>query len=455
MTDETPQGEKPFGGKPRRRTPTIDLKATEVADQQGRTVAGAETADTPASPSVASEHPAAAAQPEDETQVRAAEVAQNEAAEASAQTSATSTTEAETAPPPPARPTSRTPWLFFAAGVVGALVAATVLLGPGLYYARNVDAIDARVADLEQQLRNQAARPLPSGTDAATVSDLAGRVAKLEKTLASLPTSPPDPAFANRISAVEGQLKAISEMVSLLERRSDEANAVSREAKQRADTTAAAHADLAQKLDRPVERGEFESLASRLSALDGTTKTLQAEIVKRPQSNDQQGRLSIAATALKGAVERGDPFPAELAAVKAFGGDPKLTAALEPFAGSGVPGTAALARELVSILPALREAAGAASHGGGFIEKLQANAQKLVRIRPTEETAGTDAPAILGRVDFRASQGDIAGALAELLNLPPSARAPAEAWIKQAQARANAVASGRQLEAKALASLSK
>jgi len=456
MTDESAQGEKPSGGKPRRRQPTIDLKATEVADQQGRTGAGAETADTPASASVASEHPAATAQPEGETQVKAAEVAQNEAAaEASAQTSATSAAEAETAPPPPARPTSRTPWLFFAAGAVGALVAAIVLLGPGLFYARNVDAIDTRVADLQQQLRAQAARPLPAGTDAGALNDLAGKIAKLETALANLPTSLPDPAFANRISAVEGQLKAVSEMLGILERRSDEASAVAREAKQRADTTAAAFADLAQKLNRPVERGEFDSLSTRLSALDDAMKALQTEIAKRPQSNDQPGRLAIAATALKNAVERGDPFAAELAAVKSLGADAKLTGALDTFAGSGVPSTATLARELTAIMPALRESAGVANRGGSILEKLQANAERLVRIRPTEEAAGSDTSAILGRIDFRASQGDIAGALAELANLSPSARAPAEAWIKRAQARANAVASSRQLEANALASLSK
>jgi hypothetical protein len=443
------------GGKPkaRRRAPTIDLTATEAAAEQQATASpGTERPEAAETASLSSAHPAHAAQPEEAAQVKP--VSQNEqVAETSAQATATPSAEAESVSPSPTKSPSKLPWLFFGAGAVGAAVAAIVLLGPGLYYARNMNALVARVADLEQ-LRNVTAPPLPPGTDASTINDLAGRVAKLETAIANLPTSPPDPAFANRISAVEGQLKALSEMVGILERRSDEANAVAREAKQRAETTAAALAELARKLNQPVERSEVDALANRLSALERTAKALEGEITKRPPSNDQQGRLATAATALRTAVERGDPFAAELAAVKFLGADRKLTGDLDTFAASGVPSTATLARELLLIMPALRDSARVGNHGS-FLEKLQANAEKLVRVRPLEETAGTDTAAILGRIEFRASQRDIAGALAELASLPAPARVPAEAWIKRAQARTTAVASSRELEANALASLSK
>ena len=53
-----------------------------------------------------------------------------------------------------------------------------------------------------------------------------------------------------------------------------------------------------------------------------------------------------------------------------------------------------------------------------IVWRLQANAEKLVRIRPIEETSGNDPLAIVARIEIRAAQADIAGALAELAKLP-------------------------------------
>jgi hypothetical protein len=451
-----PAGEKPLGGKGRRRAPTIDLAATEVAAKQQATKSpDAERAEEPEAASLSSAHPANTAQPEEAAQVKTEPVSQNEQAGETAQQTATSSAEAESVPPSTTKSAAKMPWVFIGAGVVGAAVAAIVLIVGGLYLGRDMNALDARVADLEQQISDPALRPLPPGTDASTLNDLAGRVTKLETAIANLPTSPSDPAFANRIAGLEGQLKALSETVGILGRRNDEAGAAARDAKQRAEATAAALAELTQKLNRPVERGEFDSLTNQLTAVERAVKTLEAEAAKRPPSNDSNGRLAIAATVLNTAVERGGPFVAELAAVKSLGGDPKLTGELDAFAGAGVPSTAMLARELLLIIPALRESVGVTNHGGSFLEKLQASAEKLVRVRPLEAASGGDSTAILERIEFRASQGDVAGALAELANLPPAARAPAEAWIKRAQTRANAVESSRRIEANALASLSK
>ena len=116
--------------------------------------------------------------------------------------------------------------------------------------------------------------------------------------------------------------------------------------------------------------------------------------------------------------------------------DPKILAPLEPFATTGVPTAAVLARELLGLTPALPQAAGAPGARRRFLEKLQAGAEKLVRIRPLDEVAGNDPAAIVARIEVKASQADISGALAELAKLPAVARAPAEAWIKKAQLRA-------------------
>ena len=106
--------------------------------------------------------------------------------------------------------------------------------------------------------------------------------------------------------------------------------------------------------------------------------------------------------------------------------------------------------------PALYQAAGVAQReGGGFLERLQANAERLVRIRPIEEVPGNEPATIIARIEMKAVHSDVAGALAELAKLPPAARAPAEAWIKRAEARAVAVEASRRFAAETLAALGK
>jgi hypothetical protein len=76
-------------------------------------------------------------------------------------------------------------------------------------------------------------------------------------------------------------------------------------------------------------------------------------------------------------------------------------------------------------------------------------------VRRTDEAAGSDTPSILARIESDAQRGDVSAALSEMSKLPPEIRAPAESWIKKAQARAAALAAGRALTANALAGLSK
>jgi hypothetical protein len=84
---------------------------------------------------------------------------------------------------------------------------------------------------------------------------------------------------------------------------------------------------------------------------------------------------------------------------------------------------------------------------------LQANAEKLVRIRPIEEFAGDDPAAIIARIEARAAQADLAGALAELAKLPPGLRAGAQGWIAKTEARNAAVELSRRFAADAVAAL--
>ncbi|MEI9805995.1 MAG: hypothetical protein WDN48_18490 [Pseudolabrys sp.] len=120
-----------------------------------------------------------------------------------------------------------------------------------------------------------------------------------------------------------------------------------------------------------------------------------------------------------------------------------------------MPTQAALAQELRALLPGMIKTAGTPAPEGGFIERLQANAGKLVRIRPVDAPPGDDTAAILARLEIDASHADIPAALADLGKLPEAARAPAQAWIAKAQGRQAALTAARAFAADTAQALGK
>jgi hypothetical protein len=303
----------------------------------------------------------------------------------------------------------------------------------------------ARLAKLETQL---AAAPKDD-------PQLQARLAKLEAQLGA--PRPQDPQLLARIVAAEAAVKTLADVAASREKRSDDIAALAAEARDRAASAVSA-AEAAQKARAASSdsRADVDELTKRLAALEQSARAGQAELARRISADDAKGRLAIAAIALRDAAESGMPFTAELAAVKSLAGDAAALAALEPFAAAGVPSAASLGRELAGLMPAVWKAA--RKEGplpGTFLERLQSNAEKIVRIRPAGEAVGDDPASVGARVETRAGNADIRGALAELAKLPPDARAPAEGWIKKAQARNAAIAAARNLSQSALGALVK
>jgi hypothetical protein len=118
-----------------------------------------------------------------------------------------------------------------------------------------------------------------------------------------------------------------------------------------------------------------------------------------------------------------------------------------------VPSSATLSQELAGLIKPMLRTADATRREGGLIERMQASAESLVRVRPVGDVPGDDRDAILARVEQRAAQGNAAGVLAELAKLPPQVRAPAEPWIAKVEARDKAIEASRRLAAEAIAAL--
>jgi hypothetical protein len=346
------------------------------------------------------------------------------------------------------------PWSRAVAGAAGVLL--LLLLIVALWPRRDggMNVLDARITRAEQAVRDLAVRPPPPTVDPKAFEDLTGRLARLEAAVAAPRPPVSDPALLNRLAALEADYRSASERLGLLARRNDELSVIAGDVRQRNDANAAALAEFAQRVARiappAIAREEVDALANRIATLEGELRGRGIG-----ETADRALRLAVVAAVLRAAVERGDPFAAELKAAQSLVADAAALAPLEAFARSGTPAAAVLARELLALAPSLLQGPATPARDGGFLERLQASAEKMVRIRPVDEMPGDDPAAVVARIEIRAAQADLAGALTELAKLPASLRAPAQAWIVKAQARNAAVELSRRFAADAVAALGK
>jgi len=298
--------------------------------------------------------------------------------------------------------------------------------------------------------------PSPAAQNNAATPDVTARLDKIERTVQAQRN---DPALGNRVAELAAQTKSLADNLAALTRRVDDLAATSQSAGKQADTAlnaaeAAKSASEAAGKDQ-LRRDDIAPLAARIMALESAVKGLAAATapLAAAGANDRSARLTVAAEALRAAVESGAPYQSELNAVRALGVDQNATTALEPFAASGVPSAAALSRELGSLVPALQDASEPRSGDATFLDRLKTNAQKLVRVTPLNAPPGDDPQTVVDRIRLDATHADIAAARAGLNALPDAAKPLAEAWSKKADARDAAVAASRKIAADALAAL--
>ncbi|HXW23176.1 MAG TPA: hypothetical protein VEK73_00395, partial [Xanthobacteraceae bacterium] len=410
---------QPPGGR-RREPPVIEGTATEVASEPM----------TPPAPEPAVEpEPASTAAPDAHAAPRG-----------------------EDRPPPAGRSPRDAARPMIAGGAAGLAVALLTLAAWWLFAAHKLHddtaALAGKVAALDAQMQQRPQmQKEPAAGDAEALDDLRARVdaidaslhrlddrlARAESALATARSAPIDPALLDRLGAAESAQWALAATVADLRQRIEQASTAK---------TAGPQGDAA-------ARGEIEALAARVAALEHAERAPD----QPPTAADRAVRLAVVATALQAAVARGTPFAAELAAAKALGADAAVLVPLEA-AAAGVPRAEALAQDLDKLAPAMLAAVAPPAHDDGILGRLQANAERLVRVRPVGEAAGDDPAAGLARAVAKAQRADIAGALAEVERLPAAVQAPAADWIKAAKARTAALEAARQLVATSLAALS-
>jgi len=473
MPDDKNEPNRPSGAASGRsnRPTTIDLKATEISPEPAPKPEP-EPATAPVSQAPGTEGGGSKG---DEAPRQAEKAADKPAADAATSGDAP---RPDPAPPVYPAPPARSPWsaigialasvVFFAGGLAAGYWWATHATPPVAASggeSRSAELL-ARIDRIETQL--DAARKntpqldarlskLESALKAAPATDpqLQERLAKLESQLAAPRAD--DPQLLARIAAAESAVKTLTDMMTAREKRNDELAALARDAHERASSAiTAAEAAKNTQAASPEARADLEAVAKRIATLEETARGGQAELARRMATEDAKGRFALTAIALRDAVDKGAPFAAELASAKSHAADAASVAVLEPYASTGVPSAQALGRELSSLMPALWKAArGTTPQTGTFLERLQANAGNIIRIRPAGDVAGDDHDSIRARIEARAATADIDNALSELMKLPPEVRAPAEAWIKKAQARNAAVTAARNIAQTAIGALAK
>jgi hypothetical protein len=477
-------GETSVPTPPRRRPPTIDLKATEVVSASAAE-AGADPLPGPLSG----------------TDPPPADPAANAHIGTEADEGADMAASVEAGSERRARPGVR-PAVVIGAGIAGASIAAVAgaliwglgLLPPSIRLANDeaIAPVVARVAALEHQLAELEARP--AAASSSEFQESQARLTKLEDeigrqhdatearlaTLEAAPAAPnPAPQLADlqsRIAKLEAKAaappaaadQAQLDRLSALDRRVDQAASTARDAANRAAAAEQAVranggaeeglAKLQSGLDRLAARvNSLDGLAARVGALESSSKGIEQRLAKMATAaaSDRALGLGLATIDLRMAVERGTPFVDELAAVKQLEPDPALVAPLEALAPTGIPSVAALSRDLAKLEPTILQATQDTDHEGSVLARLEARASRLVRIRPVDAAPGTDPETVLVRAEAAAGRGDISGAVAELDHLPENLRASAAGWINAARARVAALDAARRLSASALAALTK
>jgi len=339
------------------------------------------------------------------------------------------------------------------AGPVGALVGAVAVaaIGAGLWFAGVVPG------------RNAA----PASPPTSAMLAISAQLNQIQTALAARPAAvPADSALNSRVTALDAQIKALGDQVAALNRRLDGIAVAAQSAREHADAAVAAAQSAGKRADdaaaaaksalqNSATRSDLDALANRIAALESAIKTLSNTAAhSAPNSGDHAARAAVAAEALRAAVDRGAPFTAELATVKALGGDQGAIAALQPFAAGGVPTDAELIHQLAQLMPKLEPppAPAPASTGGGFLGGLESHAKSLVSITPVGAPAAQPSSA-LARLNADAAHADIAAALTDIANLPPATKSLAEPWAQQVNARNAALAACHRIAAAALAEL--
>jgi hypothetical protein len=249
------------------------------------------------------------------------------------------------------------------------------------------------VEDLRGELSRLSETVAAGGGDSAALDAMQARLAKIEQSIADLPAGGDTEAISSALADVTEQVGSI----------------------------------------RSALDGLNASTQEKFAAIDESLASLGARIDE--QENEPGVALAIAASALKAAIDRGQPFANELETFARLAPDAPEIEALRSYAATGVPTAAAIAGETDAVAQRIIAAAKPDNANAGLLDRLWASAESLITVRPIGAVEGDSVPAIVARMEAAIKNGDYAAASAEYETLPDGARAAGADFIAKVKAR--------------------
>lgn len=264
-----------------------------------------------------------------------------------------------------------------------------------------------------------ASTPLTTPGNDAKLADLDRRVTDIDTRLAALASAPAKPAAetTSALNAQSARLGRIEETLAALDRR-------------------------------------LGGLEQKLSEPKADTRAPEAPDIAATKSVSDAAARTVVAQGLLAAVQNGEPFATQVAALRSLGADEKSVARLATLANGGVPTLAQLRAGFAELRPKLHPQI-KIDPNATWSEKMLTRLTSLVSIRPAGERAGASPEAVASRADAALARGEVAAALTEMRTLAPPDSAIAKDWIDAAARRVDAEADARALVASSLATLAK
>jgi hypothetical protein len=201
---------------------------------------------------------------------------------------------------------------------------------------------------------------------------------------------------------------------------------------------------LEQRAPQGAEPGQLAALADAASTLNAGMAELRARLEKlearigEAEGSPAGAALLLALGQLRGALDSGRPFAAELATVKRLAqARPELGPAIDALSGAAASGIASLGaltqRFTQEVAPALLRAP-PPPESEGIGERIMARLRSLVVIHRIGDTHDPVESAV-ERAEAALNGNDLAGAVAAIEALPAPEAAPVEPWLTAARQR--------------------
>ena len=263
--------------------------------------------------------------------------------------------------------------------------------------------LDQVKADIANRPAGAAAPASPNGDPA--LGPLADRLAALESTVQGLGTPRPQPPSAD--------LTALGERLASVE-------ALAKTASQNSG----------------AGENKLAALDQSLAALGQSIAALEQKV--ESQASQPKVAMSIAASGLKAALDRGGAFESELEAFAAIAPEAPELASLRSLAAKGVATVDELQAQARGAVDTMLAADRPTAQNAGFFDRLLSSAENIVTVRPVGPVEGAGAPETAARMEDALNRGDLAKALAEYDTMPEPAKSAGASFAQKIRDRLEA-----------------